>query len=651
MKKHEDDVSHKLKKHIKDTEEQLEHHSKILSKQKEVDLSSLKVLEASIKDFIQDVNQKMYIEQIIKSYRIQAVQARNTEELFEITVNHIQKFSNPNYISTSVLSTDKKTLIPEYVHYSQDPAIAELLKTSNLSIKDKIISEAIDKKGLIDVKDAKRDPRIDKELVKKLNLKSLLLCPLLSLSGPMGVFILSYTEKIHEFSDLELELTWSIIEHFSLEFERQRVITREKDYRLQLETFGNLSTEIISLQSLEKDMFAKIASEIVRISDYERVLISIFDEKSPHMRRIVAYAGVADEDINRIQNFPINREKWLENVLPGIHLTSSVIYVPHTLKNLLDPRRALFGIPTRPPVQGQWHHEDNLFVLLKSTDEDVLGAISVDTSKSRKIPTSESIRPLELFAFQITEIIQKNRLNKRMITAQEELQLFLDLIAHDIKSMNHAALNSLELLLMSTDLPQDQKDLVEGTQLQLTKSENLLQNVRKLLEIRSTDIKPHLSSIEIRSLIKRTIKTLEIVYPSKNIAVTFDGLSAAEVKGDSLLEEVFSNLLDNAIKFNSRKKVKIDVAISSYTNPEDENPWIKIEIKDYGRGVPDSLKDIAFRRFSRHGGKSIVGGSGLGLSIAQGIINRLDGKIWVENRVEGDYKRGANFVVLLQAAS
>ncbi|MFX0065020.1 MAG: ATP-binding protein [Candidatus Hermodarchaeota archaeon] len=650
MKKYKDDVSQKLKKFIKHTEEQLEHHSKFLSKQKQADLSSLKVLEASIKDFIQFVNQKMYVEQIIKSYRIQAALARNTDDLFKITVNHILKFSNPDYICANVLSTDKKTLVPEYIHYSQDPAIAELLRTSNLSIKDKIISEAFDKKQLIDVKDAKKDPRIDKELVKKLNLKNLLLCPLLTLSGSIGVFILSYTERIHEFSDLELELTWSIIEHFSLEFERQRVIIREKDYRLQLETFGNLSTEIISLQSLEKEMFAKIASEIVRISDYERVLISIFDENTPHMRRIVAYAGVADEDINRIKKFPINREKWLENVLPGIHLTSSVIYVPHTLKNLLDPQRVLFGVPNKPPVQGQWHHEDNLFVLLKSTDEDVLGAISVDTSKSRKIPTSESIRPLELFAFQITEIMTKNRLYKRMITAQEELQLFLDLIAHDIKSMNHAALNSLELLLMSTNLPQDQKDLVEGTQLQLTKSENLLQNVRKLLEIRSTDVKPHLDPIEIRSLIERTIKTLEKVYPSKNIAVTFDGLSIAEVKGDSLLEEVFFNLLDNAIKFNSRKKVKIDVAISSYTNPEDEKPWIKVEIKDYGRGVPDSLKNSVFRRFSRHGGKSIVGGSGLGLSISQGIINRLSGKIWVENRIEEDYKKGANFVVLLEAS-
>ncbi|MFX1535144.1 MAG: GAF domain-containing protein, partial [Promethearchaeota archaeon] len=295
MKKHNDDVSQKLKKLIKHTEEQLENHSIILSKQKQADLSSLKVLEASIKDFIQVVNQKMYVEQIIKSYRIQAALARNTEALFKTTVNHILKFSNPDYISTSVLSTDKKTLIPEYIHYSQDSTIAELLKTSNLSIKDKIISEAFDKKRLIDVKDAEKDLRIDKELVKKLNLKSLLVCPLLSLSGSIGVFILLYTEKIHEFSDLELELTWSIVEHFSLEFERQRVITREKNYRLQLEAFGNLSTEIISLQSLEKEMFTKIASEIVRISDYERVLISIFDEKPPHMRRIVAYAGVADK--------------------------------------------------------------------------------------------------------------------------------------------------------------------------------------------------------------------------------------------------------------------------------------------------------------------------------------------------------------------
>ncbi|MFX0090606.1 MAG: ATP-binding protein [Candidatus Hodarchaeota archaeon] len=650
----DEDTSRRLKTLIELIGEQYGSQSKRRNAFNKGDPPSLELLEQRIQDFIQFINQKTRVQQILRSYRIQARRASNINELYKITVDHLLKFLSPDNISFRAISADGKYLLPEYAHYPTKPELYELFRTTSVPVEtDKLIQEAFRKKTIVIVKNAEVDPRVNKELALAFNNKSILMCPLLTHSEIIGLWGCAYTQSVHVFSDLEVELVQNLSENLSLELERLKINKQEKNQRLQLEVFSNLSAEIISLQTLEgeeKKAFSKIASEIIRVSDYERVLISIFDEKPPHTRKIVASAGVPEHLIEGLKTIPISKEGWLEPILKGINLTSTVIYVPHTLKHVMNDELTLFGENSHTDVQGGWHHEDNLFVLLKSIEGDIIGAISVDTSKSGNVPTAESVRPLEIFAFQISEIIQKNRLYDRITSAQDELQLFLDLISHDLKNMNHAAYNSLELLMMG-DLTPDQDEIVQGTQNQLMKSENMLQNIRKLLKIRSmedkSDLKPLLETIEIRPLLEKTIETLKSVYPFKNISITLEGLKSAKVIGDRLLEDVFSNLLDNAIKFNFRKNVKVDVVISkSYL--EDQSEWIKIEIKDYGRGIPDSRKEVVFRRFTRHGGKSIVGGSGLGLSIVQGIINRLDGKIWIENCVEEDYQKGANFIVLLR---
>ncbi len=73
--------------------------------------------------------------------------------------------------------------------------------------------------------------------------------------------------------------------------------------------------------------------------------------------------------------------------------------------------------------------------------------------------------------------------------------------------------------------------------------------------------------------------------------------------------------------------------------------YCMVTVADNGPGIPDEVKDRLFMRFSR--GQTKVKGSGLGLYLAKTLVESYDGKIRVEDRVPGDYTKGARFVVMI----
>jgi signal transduction histidine kinase len=69
---------------------------------------------------------------------------------------------------------------------------------------------------------------------------------------------------------------------------------------------------------------------------------------------------------------------------------------------------------------------------------------------------------------------------------------------------------------------------------------------------------------------------------------------------------------------------------------------------DRGRGIPDDRKKAVFERFAT--GMTGIKGFGLGLSIVSTIVEKLGGRIWVDDRIQGDFSKGAVFKVLLPKA-
>ena len=106
------------------------------------------------------------------------------------------------------------------------------------------------------------------------------------------------------------------------------------------------------------------------------------------------------------------------------------------------------------------------------------------------------------------------------------------------------------------------------------------------------------------------------------------------------LKEASEFLEKCGVAFTSTDQLKPLTILS-----QEERDYIKIEFKDNGIGISDSRKVSIFERGNRRYQKSR--GMGLGLSLVKKVIDLYQGKIWVEDRVKGDYKQGSNFVLLI----
>ncbi|MHA1726539.1 MAG: sensor histidine kinase, partial [Promethearchaeota archaeon] len=116
------------------------------------------------------------------------------------------------------------------------------------------------------------------------------------------------------------------------------------------------------------------------------------------------------------------------------------------------------------------------------------------------------------------------------------------------------------------------------------------------------------------------------------------------VMANALIEEVFENILDNAVKHNENLIVEVKIIISREVNTK-QKKYIKIQIKDNGIGIENSRKKVIFSR--KYSDDKKIDGRGLGLSLAKYIIEKIKGKVWVEDNVAGDFSKGSNFILLI----
>ena len=132
----------------------------------------------------------------------------------------------------------------------------------------------------------------------------------------------------------------------------------------------------------------------------------------------------------------------------------------------------------------------------------------------------------------------------------------------------------------------------------------------------------------------------EIRDKSIDVSVDVPDKLILEAKVDAL-QQVFINLLENAIKFSDKGG---NVSIKAY--PED-NYHIHVEVTDTGIGIPDDKLDKVFDRFYQIDASSTrnYGGTGLGLAITKKIVEWHKGTTWVRNNPDGG--RGSVFHIIL----
>ena len=234
---------------------------------------------------------------------------------------------------------------------------------------------------------------------------------------------------------------------------------------------------------------------------------------------------------------------------------------------------------------------------------------------------------------------------KKYREAYNRAELYKDIFAHDINNILQSILSGMQVSELILDNPEQLENLKINAQIiknQVIRGAKLISNVRKLSQLE--ELKRNLDNIEILKVLKKVISIVKKSYEDKNLDIRIDSLDENLFnKANDFLEDVFDNLLINAIQHN--RKLIIEIVNKISREQQSSINYIKIEFQDNGFGIADSMKEKIFKREYKK--EEIFLGMGLGLSLVQGIIETYDGKIWVEDRVKGDRSKGSNFVLLI----
>jgi signal transduction histidine kinase len=128
----------------------------------------------------------------------------------------------------------------------------------------------------------------------------------------------------------------------------------------------------------------------------------------------------------------------------------------------------------------------------------------------------------------------------------------------------------------------------------------------------------------------------------RDIRINYHAGSKCKVLASELLRDVFANLVMNSIK-HSTGPLTIDIEVTNTL--ENGKKFCKVIVSDNGPGIPDDIKKVLFNRFIR--GSTKARGSGLGLYIVKSLVGDFKGRVWVEDRIPGNYREGCKFIVIL----
>ncbi|MGB7768184.1 MAG: ATP-binding protein [Verrucomicrobiia bacterium] len=170
----------------------------------------------------------------------------------------------------------------------------------------------------------------------------------------------------------------------------------------------------------------------------------------------------------------------------------------------------------------------------------------------------------------------------------------------------------------------------------------LIQDLLTISALESGRVKLNLQPVALRPLVEKVLADLKKPAGTKGVNLVNE-LPDLTVTGDaSRLEQVFANLVDNAIKYG---RTQGTVTIGG--QKADANK-IEVFVQDDGPGIPPESLDRIFERFYRvdKARSREQGGTGLGLSIVKHIVQNHGGEVWAKS----EPGKGATFFFTLPAA-
>lgn len=213
---------------------------------------------------------------------------------------------------------------------------------------------------------------------------------------------------------------------------------------------------------------------------------------------------------------------------------------------------------------------------------------------------------------------------------------FVSTVSHELRTPLASILGFTELLLNRKHKEERQEKYLttiynEGKR--LTSLINDFLDVQRMESGKQTYEKKY---VELLPIVKGVIKNQRIQTSIHQITWESSAKSGMVIGDRSKLEQVFTNLIGNAIKYSPNGG---EIKVKIY----EEKGFVKVDIQDEGLGIPEEAIDKLFTRFFRidNSDRRRIGGTGLGLSIVKEIMKAHDGEVTISSV----YGKGSTFTI------
>jgi signal transduction histidine kinase len=295
-------------------------------------------------------------------------------------------------------------------------------------------------------------------------------------------------------------------------------------------------------------------------------------------------------------------------------------------------------------------------LVLKQT---VMGILYLENKLIPAVFTPEQQELVKLLTAQAAVALQNTQLVKRMQKNQqeietlnkelehrvaqrtaelnrvnEELNNFAYVVSHDLKAPLRA-INQLTGWIAEDYAEVFNDEGRQQIQLIQSRARRMHEMIDGILQYsRIGRVKEDFEQIHLENLIKDAIR---MIAPAEHVKIYLKGLFP-EVKAEKIrLQQVFQNLLDNAIKYNDKPECEITISC------EPKDFGLEISVADNGPGIAQKYQQKIFQLFQTLHTKDESDSTGIGLSLIEKAVTHWGGKIWVESK-EG---QGCKFIFTL----
>jgi PAS domain S-box-containing protein len=241
------------------------------------------------------------------------------------------------------------------------------------------------------------------------------------------------------------------------------------------------------------------------------------------------------------------------------------------------------------------------------------------------------------------DVSERNEIKKKLKRTVAELkrsntdlQQFAYVASHDLQEPLRMVASYTQLLekRYKDKLDTDAKEFIHFAVDGALRMQKLINDLLSysLVSTRQKPVKP----TDCNSVLGQVIANLSVTIEQNNDIITNDDLPTV-MADESQMQELFKNLVGNAIKFRSEHAPRVHVSAK-----QDRNKWI-FSVQDNGLGIDLQYKDKIFLIFQRLHSKEEYPGTGIGLAICKRIVERHGGKIWVDS----DVGKGSTFYFTL----